>query len=154
MASSLATTSDDGLEREGAGDRTLVFRVGERVYGCDIAAVREIVPWRPATRLPGAPGHVQGLVNLRGILVTVLDLGRWMEPERAPARDGSIVIVETGGRQAGLAVDEMLDVQPLVPDALDDLTGGREGVLRGLGRLDDMVVLLIDVDTLVAQVLI
>jgi purine-binding chemotaxis protein CheW len=133
--------------------RTLLFRVGDRVYGCDITSVREIVPFRPATRLPGAPPFVLGLINLRGILTTVLDLGAWLDAGRAPAQEGSIVLVDDGRRQVGLAVDEMLDVQGIVPEALGDAASGRGGVLKGVGRMDDTVVILLDVSTLVEQVL-
>src|SRR5688500_19416321 len=55
--------------------RLLLFVLDGRLYGCDIGAVREVVTFRRATRLPGAPPYVCGLVNLRGTLVTVLDLG-------------------------------------------------------------------------------
>lgn len=133
--------------------RTLLFRVGDRVYGCDITAVREIVSFRPATRLPGAPPYVQGLINLRGILTTVLDLGAWLDAGRAPVQEGSIVLVDDGRRQVGLAVDEMLDVQGIVPEPLGDAASGRGGVLKGVGRMDDTVVILLDVSTLVEQVL-
>lgn len=147
---------DDGAtdaEGAGRGVRTLLVRVGERVYGCDIAAVREIVPYRPSTRLPGAPSYVQGLINLRGILATVLDVGAWLEPGRPPVTEGSIVLVDRGTRQAGLAVDEVLDVRRIVPEPLDDMSGGRGGVLRGVGRLEETVVILLDVNALVEQVL-
>lgn len=143
-------TATDG---EAAGVRTLLVRVGDRVYGCDIAAVREIVPYRPSTRLPGAPPYVQGLINLRGILATVLDLGAWLEPGRPPVTEGSIVLVDRGTRQTGLAVDEVLDVRRIVPEPLDDMSGGRGGVLRGVGRMEETVVILLDVDALVEQVL-
>lgn len=133
--------------------RTLLFRVGERVYGCDITAVREIVPFRVATRLPGSPPFVLGLINLRGILTTVVDLGGWLEPGGAPAHGGSIVLVDHGSRQAGLVVDEMLDVQAIVPEALGDISSARGGVLKGVGRMGETVVILLDVSALVEQVL-
>lgn len=132
--------------------RTLLFRVGTRVYGCDIAVVREIVPHRPATRLPGAPPFVQGLINLRGVIATIIDLGAWIEPGGA-TRGGSVVLVEQGARQVGLVVDEVLDVQSIVPEPLEDVAGARGGVLRGVGRLHDTVVILLDVGRLVGQVL-
>lgn len=131
-----------------------MFRVASRVYGCDIEAVREIVPWRTPTRLPGAPAFVQGLINLRGVLSTVVDLGAWIDEARVPIRGGSIVMVDHGTRQAGLAVDEVLDVQAITPEPLEDMAGARGGVLRGVGRLDDTVVILLDVGRLVEQVLV
>ncbi|HEX4936004.1 MAG TPA: chemotaxis protein CheW [Gemmatimonadaceae bacterium] len=148
-------TPDAPADTRDAGPRTLLFRAGGRVYGAEIEGVREIVPWRHATRLPGAPASVQGLINLRGIVVTVLDLAAWMDaatPHQS-ALDGSIVLVQHGTRVAGIAVDEVLDVQPLAAEPLPDAESGRGGVVRGLGRLDDMVVILLDIHTLVRQVL-
>ena len=62
--STLAST--ETIPESRAAARTLLFRVAGKVYGCDIDAVREIIPYRRATRLPGAPSFVQGLINLRG----------------------------------------------------------------------------------------
>jgi len=53
---------------------TLLFRVRGATYGCDIGATQEIIPLRPMTRVPGAPAYVRGLINMRGTIVTVLDL--------------------------------------------------------------------------------
>jgi purine-binding chemotaxis protein CheW len=143
-----------------ADARTLLFRVGERVFGCDIEAVREIIPYRRATRLPGAPPYVQGLINLRGTIVTMLDLGRRLDAERPPVRDGSIILVEHGTRAVGVAVDEVMDVRFITEEPIAPSTGqGRgaedapRGLVRGLGHLDDGVVVLMDIHALVTQVL-
>jgi purine-binding chemotaxis protein CheW len=137
--------------------RTLLFRVGDGVYGCDITAVREIVPYRRATRLPGAPAYVQGLINLRGTIVTVLDLGVRLDEARPPVRDGSIILAMQGSRLVGIAVDEVMDVQVLAEEPLETATGeasrGSGGLVRALGHLDDGVVVLLDVNALITQVL-
>jgi purine-binding chemotaxis protein CheW len=124
------------------------------VYGCDIDAVREIIPYRRATRLPGAPHYVQGLINLRGTIVTVLDLGQRLEIAREPVREGSIILAEHGSRVVGVAVDEVMDVQAITeePIALNADAGPR-GLVRGLGHLGDGVVVLEDIHALVTQVL-
>ena len=138
--------------------RTLLFRVGSRVYGFDIDCVREIIPWRPATRLPGAPAHVQGLVNLRGTIVTVLDLAARLEPD-APLPEEeltgrSIILIEHGTRLVGAAVDEVMDVQPVAPEPVEEATAGaRGGLVRGLGHLEGEVVVLLDIHMLITQVL-
>jgi len=138
-----------------AAARTLLFRVGESTYGCEIDAVREIIPYRRATRLPGAPAYVQGLVNLRGTIVTVLDLGVRLDPARAPVREGSIILVQHGTRNVGIAVDEVMDVQAVDEDPIETGAdgGGRNGLVRGLGHIGDDVVALVDIQTLVTQVL-
>jgi purine-binding chemotaxis protein CheW len=137
--------------------RTLLFQVAERTYGCDIESVREIIPYRRATRLPGAPAYVQGLVNLRGTIVTVLDLGVRLDPARPPVREGSIILAQHGARNVGVAVDEVMDVQAIREEPVDAGAGGGTdttgGLVRGLGHLGDDVVVLIDIHTLVTQVL-
>jgi purine-binding chemotaxis protein CheW len=137
-----------------AAARTLLFRVGERTYGCDIDAVREIIPYRRATRLPGAPAYVQGLVNLRGTIVTVLDLGVRLDPAREPLRDGSIILAQHGARNVGVVVDEVMDVQAMDEEPVNTGAGeSRGGLVRGLGHLGDDIVALIDIHLLVTQVL-
>jgi purine-binding chemotaxis protein CheW len=139
---------------EPVGQRTLLFRAGDRTFGCGIEAVREIVPQRRATRLPGAPPAVQGLINLRGTIVTVIDLALWLGAERPAAADGSIVLIDHGPRVAGVAVDEVLDVQMVALEDVSGTIGGdRNGAVRGMGRLGDTVVILLDVTSLVRQAL-
>jgi purine-binding chemotaxis protein CheW len=139
---------------EPVGERTLLFRAGDRTFGCGIEAVREIVPQRRATRLPGAPPAVQGLINLRGTIVTVIDLALWLGAERPAAADGSIVLIDHGPRVAGVGVDEVLDVQMVALEDVSGTIGGdRNGAVRGMGRLGDTVVILLDVTSLVRQAL-
>src|SRR5678815_3952238 len=64
---------------ETAVRQLVVFRLAGGSYGIELDAVREIIPFRRATRLPGAPAHVSGLVNVRGAIVTVIDLGAQLE---------------------------------------------------------------------------
>ena len=123
--------SSETLPESRATARTLLFRVAGKVYGCDIEAVREIIPYRRATRLPGAPPFVQGLVNLRGTIVTVLDLGARLDPARPPVRDGSI--------DADLAQRDFTINAMAVPletgEPLLDPHGGRDDIERRLVRV-------------------
>jgi purine-binding chemotaxis protein CheW len=133
--------------------RTLLFRVGATTYGCNIETVREILPYRRATRLPGAPPYVQGLINLRGTIVTVLDLGARLEPGRPPVHEGSIIMVEHGNRTVGLAVEEVMDVRVIEEEEGTVLPEQAEGVVRGVGHADATVVVLLEVYTLIKQAL-
>jgi purine-binding chemotaxis protein CheW len=144
------TTPDDLTD---AAARTLLFRVGSTVYGCDIGAVREVVPYSRLTRLPGAPPHVQGLMNLRGTIVTVMDLGVRFDPARPQLRNGSILVAAAGTRLAGIAVEEVMDVRPVVAEEVQEAGSTFDGVVRGMGHSADQVVILIDILSLVKQVL-
>ncbi len=127
------------------------------VYGCEISAVREIIPYRRATRLPGAPPYVQGLINLRGTVITVIDLGTRLDRTRPQVRDagGSIILAEHGTRVVGVAVDEVMDVRAITEEPVDaGIADAGGGVVRGFGHLEgDQVVVLIDIHTLLTQVL-
>ena len=138
---------------DAAAQRTLLFRAGGRTFGCSIDAVREIIPQRRTTRLPGADAAVRGLINLRGTIVTVIDLALWLESGGPAGADGSIVLVDHGARVAGLAVDEVLDVQMVAPEDVSGTVGSRSGAVRGMGRIGDTVVILLDLTSLLGQAL-
>jgi len=143
-------------ERLAEARRTLLFRVGSAVYGCDIDDIREIVPHREATRLPGAPSYVQGLINLRGTIVTVLDLGVRLGATRDRVAEGSIMLVAMPGnaRLVGVAVEEVMDVR-VVGTSDDDVIADSAGndAVRGLAHVDGGTVILLDIHSLVRQVL-
>ncbi|HTJ21878.1 MAG TPA: chemotaxis protein CheW [Gemmatimonadaceae bacterium] len=132
---------------------TLLFRVGAGLFGCDTTNVQEIIPPRPSTRLPGAPRFVRGLINIRGTIVTVLDLGVRLGAADEPPSDGSILLVRHRDRVVGLSVDEVADVRLL--DVEQDETAGSStgGIVRGVASVDDTPVVVLDLDTLIQQVL-
>ena len=145
-------TSGTGVRAGASLPRMLLFGVGGRVYGCEIEVVREIVPFRRCTRLPGAPPFVCGLTNLRGTLVTVLDMGLRLGGAAVNRTDGSVVLVEYGQKVVGLGVDEVRDVQSVTGGG-DGAPSDGGGVVRGVGRAGETVVVLLDVPALVRQVL-
>ena len=155
MASTAPTFEPTVASTSGAR-RTLLFRVGSAVYGCDIDDIREIVPFRQATRLPGAPSYVTGLINLRGTIVTVLDLGVRLSAIRQRVSEGSIMLVAMPGnsRLVGVAVEEVMDVR-VVGTSRDDVIADSAGndAVRGLAHVDGGTVILLDIHSLVRQVL-
>jgi len=152
---STATPTDATAEAQSPATlRLLLFAVAGTVYGCDIGAVREIVPLRRTTRLPGAPSHVRGLINLRGAIVTVIDLAVRLAGGSTPD-DGSVVLAEFGNKNVGIAVDEVRDVQVLAPHQFEPASGdiARGGIVRGLGHLDSGVVIVLEVPAVIRQVI-
>lgn len=132
---------------------TLLFRVGAGLFGCDTTNVQEIIPPRPSTRLPGAPRFVRGLINIRGTIVTVLDLGVRLDATEAPASDGSILLVRYRDRVVGLSVDEVADVRLLDVERDESAGSSTGGIVRGMASVDDAPVVVLDLDTLIQQVL-
>ena len=140
-------------------EKVLVFVADGRAYGCPLDAIREIVPFHAATRLAGAPDYVVGLINLRGRLVTVVDLAAQLGSRAAGttrAAGGSIILLEVASRMVGVLVEEVRDVRPLSAEAVEPIQrdeGGSGMMLRSLARLSDGVVVVLDPDAIVAHVL-
>jgi purine-binding chemotaxis protein CheW len=135
--------------------RLLVFLVGDLTCAVPVETAREIVPFEKGTRIPGASDSVEGLMNVRGVLLTVVDGSRLLDrPSRST--DRSVLVLDVGGKSVGLAVDKVLDLATLPASALE----GREGlpgldprVVRAVGRRQDGLFVVLDTDALLAPVL-
>jgi purine-binding chemotaxis protein CheW len=108
--------------RDGARVLLGCFEVGGRPVAIDVAQLREVVRFQPATPLPGAPAQIEGVIDLRGALVPVVDLGRLLggEPLR-PGPRSRIAVAEIDGLAIGLAVDAALEILAVDAAALGDL---------------------------------
>lgn len=134
------------------GRGVLLLDGGAARYAIAVERVREIVPARALTRLPGAPSWVRGLLNVRGTLLTVIDLMARLEGTPATAPEPSVVIVEAGDRQLGLLVDDVGEVEELPEDGVTPAPIARDEALvlvAELGHFGDRIVCLVDVQQLV-----
>lgn len=140
---------------EAGSARVLLVRLHGDLYGIPSHAVQEIVAGGVLSggvaRLPGADESVVGLLNLRGRLVTVVDLAQRILGTRAQAADPVVLVVSARDRSLALLVDDVEDVEEVALDA-EAAVGGR--FLSGAGRLADKVVLIVDVNVLVAETLV
>lgn len=128
----------------------LVVEGGSSLFGVDAPLVREIVSARALTRLPGAPPYVRGLLNVRGTLVTVVDLAHLMAVGTVTVPEPSVVILVTEGRSLGVLVDDVHEVQEFPEDELLPPPAGDAGhLVRSLGHFGSRVVLDVDVRELV-----
>jgi purine-binding chemotaxis protein CheW len=95
------------------------FRIGAQEFCVDIMAVREIRGWTPATPLPQAPSFVRGVINLRGAVLPVVDLGArlGLATTESSARH-VIIVVRIGDQVVGLLVDAVCDILTVTEDAL------------------------------------
>lgn len=150
--STVSTDVPRPTDSDGRG--LLVVEAGGALYGFDRGAVREVVAMAPTTRLPGAPPHVLGILSLRGTVMTIIDLPRRVGGMALREAHASIVVIHGGGRMLGVAVDEVLDIQPVPIEGLDPAPVADSGALAsGLGHFGGRVVIVIDANELVRQVL-
>ncbi len=147
------TTVDEQYTSTADAPRLLLFGVGGRLCACELDAIREIVPFRQATRLPGAPPFVTGLINLRGTILTVMDLGLRLGGAPIDAMKGSIVLAEAGTKCIGLGVDELRDVQRVPRTQIEPADGEiGSGLVSGVLRVGDDVAMLLDVRAIIKQI--
>jgi purine-binding chemotaxis protein CheW len=139
---------------DATGDRLLIVELHGGLYGIDGATVREIVAVPDATRLPGAPPYVRGVVNLRGLLLTVVDLGQRLTGTPTVEGEGSVVVTAANDRVIGLLVKDVHDVQDVAVMPVErEVLARADGLLIGVGRLGDEVVLVVDIPELIRQTL-
>lgn len=133
----------------------LAFTVAETDYGVPILKVKEILQWDGVTRVPGTPASIRGVMNVRGSVVPVVDLGvKFGKPEAAPTKWTCVLVVETRAADAPLVVGVMADaVREVVDLAPGDVepppsfgTGVRIDHLIGMGKVGKGFVLLLDID--------
>ncbi|PPQ29298.1 chemotaxis protein CheW [Rhodopila globiformis] len=133
----------------------ITFTLGAEEYGVDIMMVREIKGWTETTALPKAPPYVRGVINLRGIIVPILDLrARFGIGVTEPTPMHVVIIVNTDIRTSGLLVDAVSDIVSVEPGAVRPvpelgLPIGDQ-YLEGLVALDDRMVTLVSLDRLLA----
>ena len=133
----------------------VVFRIGDLTCAAPAARVREVLPRLPATRIPGVAGAVEGLVNLRGGLLTVIDGHLLLGRPAAPDAEGGILVLDVGGRRFGLGVSQVLDFVELPAAAVagrDDLPGVDPALVHAVASHAGLHVVLLDLDRLLAPV--
>ena len=138
----------------------LTFVCAGEEYGVEILCVQEIKGWEGVTRVPYTPPYLLGVMNLRGIIVPVIDLRLRFGLAPRPAGSSTVVIVvrvRTGSSEktAGIVVDAVSEVYSVTPENIyptPDLGASTElACVRGLTSVDNKMVMLLDIDRLVAS---
>ena len=103
----------------GADRELIAFRIGEQEFCVDIMNVREIRGWTPATPLPRSPSYMKGVINLRGIVLLIIDLGaRFGLATAEPTARHVIMVAHIGSRLVGLLVDAVSDIVQLTDSTI------------------------------------
>lgn len=134
----------------------LTFTLGSEEYGVDILKVQEIRGYDQVTRLPGAPEFVKGAINLRGLIVPVVDMRLKFELSNATYDDTTVMIVlSVAGRTIGIVVDGVSDVLRLEPSQIRTVPDLGSAIdrqfLTGLGVIDERMLILLDIERLMTS---
>jgi purine-binding chemotaxis protein CheW len=130
-------------------ERLVVFELNGEAYGIEVTCVQSIIPMQPINVVPGAPAFIEGVINLRGAVVPVIDLRtRFDLSTPVNGRKSVIVIVELSHQPLGLIVDKVTDVTKIAQAEIEPpsplLTSVETAYLRGIGKFKDRLVILLD----------
>lgn len=122
--------------------KVIVFKLGTEEYGIEVECVQTIERMLPITRVPKTYSFVKGVVNLRGVVIPVIDLrGRFGLPETEYTDQTRIIIVTVSEMQVGFIVDSANDVLDINEDNIEtppEIVGGvKAKYLRGVAKLED-----------------
>ncbi len=127
----------------------VVFDLADEHYGVDIAAVQSIIKMQTITVVPRAPQFVEGVTNLRGKVLPVIDLRRRFGlRHEAPTKDSRIVVVEMGGATVGMIVDGVSEVLRVSDEAIEPpspiVTTVDSAFIKGIAKIGERLVILLD----------
>jgi purine-binding chemotaxis protein CheW len=127
----------------------VIFELGNEYFGVNIGDVESIVKMQAVTVLPKAPAFVEGITNLRGAVLPVIDLRkRFGMPEAAATKNSRIVVVVMGETKVGMVVDGVSEVFSIPEDAIEATppmaTGVNAAFLSGIAKLEGRLVILLD----------
>lgn len=145
---SLATSDEKALRQE---VQLACFKVGAELYALDIMRIKEIIRPQKLTPVPKAPSFIEGVINLRGVVIPVADMRkRFDQPINKENRKNRIVICALAGKAIGLLVDEVTEVKRFsrkeVAPSPQFIKGPEADYFLGVARCDDELIMLIDLE--------
>lgn len=154
MQTELAGSRNGKQATDSQASEFLTFRLGAESYGIEILKVQEIRGYETPTSIANAPAFIKGVINLRGVIVPILDLRIKFQLQEAKYDDFTVVIIlNVAGRVVGVVVDSVSDVLTLSGDAIQPTPEFASATfdtkyITGLGTIDEQMIILLDIEKL------
>ncbi len=134
----------------------VVFVMEKEEFACGINSVREVLKMIRVTPLPRSLDFVEGVINMRGDVIPVIDLRRRFGlPEAERTDESRIIIVEVEERMVGLIVDSVREVLSLsnqqIQEAPNQVAGEKTDLITGVGKVDDRMLIILDLDRILTS---
>ncbi|MBE0599180.1 MAG: purine-binding chemotaxis protein CheW [Desulfuromonadales bacterium] len=131
------------------------FRIGPEMYALDIMRIKEIIRPQKLTIIPKAPPFVEGVINLRGVVIPVVDLRKRFDQPTATDRKTRVIICSLAGKVLGLVVDDVTEVRRCTRQDIQPppqfLKGKGADFFLGVCRREDQLVMLLDLDQILSS---
>lgn len=143
-------------QEAGANSEFLAFSLGDEVYGIDILMVQEIRGYEPVTKIANTPDFIKGVINLRGVIVPVVDMRIKFRLDMVDYNQFTVVIIlNVCGRVIGMVVDGVSDVIALAPEHIHAAPEFGSSLdtqyLRGMATMDERMIILVDIERLMSS---
>ena len=161
MNTSTATIEPLNKRAGSKGGKYLTFALGHEEYGLEIQKVREIIGYVDITAVPGVPSHIKGVINLRGQVISVIDLRERFDMPAAEQTDQTCIIVveiKNEGRKlsTGIIVDSVTEVLSIANENIEPSPEFGLGVemdfILGIGKIGSRVKILLDIDEVLGTI--
>ena len=142
-------------EKDSALLQLVTFHIGDEEFGVEILKVQEIIRMMGITRVPKAPDFVEGVINLRGKVIPIIDLRkRFGLTAKEHEEDTRIMIIDIGGQTVGIIVDAVNEVVQMPGASIDPPPPTfilEAQYIEGIGKLDDRLVILLNIDRILTS---
>lgn len=159
MSTELVVSSSAGVANAGGGIKPskqfLTFRIGAEEYGMDILKVQEIRSYEAPTRIAHSPSFVKGVVNLRGVIVPIMDMRIKLGSDAQYNGFTVVIVMNIGNRVLGMAVDSVSDVLELETEQIRPAPEISAAIdarhVTGLGKVGERILILLDIEGMVSS---
>jgi len=137
-------------------NQIVIFELCNEYFGVDIAAVESIIKMQPITRMPHSPAFVEGLINLRGKVLPVIDLrSRFDLTARAVDKNSRIIVVAVKETEVGMIVDGVSEVLTIAAETIEETpsiaTTVDSNFITGIAKIDQRLVILLDLERVLSS---
>lgn len=132
--------------------QVVIFNLGDEQFAVETSKVQSINDVMQVTRVPKSPNYIKGLINLRGNVISLLDINLLLDVKKSEEKQESMIILEMEDELVGITVDqvdEVLDVEDGMLERAEDAKGNK--YIKGVINFKDRIVTLIDIDKLIAS---
>ncbi len=146
-------------EQAAINDETVqlvVFRLAGESYGLDIGSIDTIIRMQEITEIPRTPEFVEGVINLRGSIIPVIDLRKRFQLDvKEETKASRIIVVRVAEQAIGIVVDAVLETTKLPSSAIEPISQIASSVdtqyVRGIGKIDDRIIILLDINKVLSN---
>lgn len=132
--------------------QVVVFKLGQEQFAVETSKVQSINDIMEITRVPMAPNHIKGLINLRGNVISLLDINLLLDVKKSEEAQDNIIILEMQDELAGIAVDQVDEVLEIEEDVIEKIDEDKKRFyIKGVINFKDRIVTLIDIDKLITN---